>query len=152
MRVLVLAALALLPLVAAQQGASSEFLDPGDAYALRFERAGSFDYYCQPHPYMTGRVVVSENTTATTANGSMLGFAFTPPEIRVAPGGLVTWTNRDETTHTVTFVREDEALPSDGGTALGDMVEALGPALPWVALLGAATVLGFLAYVIVRRP
>lgn len=33
-------------------------ISPGAAYTQVFERAGSFDYHCEPHPFMTGRVMV----------------------------------------------------------------------------------------------
>lgn len=36
----------------------SELLSPGEEYSFTFEGAGAFDYYCQLHPNMTGRVTV----------------------------------------------------------------------------------------------
>jgi plastocyanin len=39
-------------------------------------------------------------------------FAFTPKEITIAPGTRVTWTNRDETPHTVTAT--DKSFASKG--------------------------------------
>lgn len=37
---------------------SSPLLAPGQAFSHLFDRAGTFDYHCDPHPFMTGRVVV----------------------------------------------------------------------------------------------
>lgn len=37
---------------------NSGTISPGAAYTRVFERAGSFDYHCEPHPFMRGRVVV----------------------------------------------------------------------------------------------
>jgi plastocyanin len=35
-------------------------LKQDDTFSITFEEAGAFDYYCAPHPYMKGRVVVEE--------------------------------------------------------------------------------------------
>jgi plastocyanin len=40
-------------------GAAS--LSPGDTFTRVFDKAGTYDYHCSFHPYMTGRVVVSAN-------------------------------------------------------------------------------------------
>jgi plastocyanin len=37
---------------------SSPFLAPGDAFTQTFSAVGEFSYHCEPHPFMTGRVVV----------------------------------------------------------------------------------------------
>lgn len=43
----------------ADEGAwASPFLDPGDAFTQTFATAGTFTYHCEPHAFMTGRVVV----------------------------------------------------------------------------------------------
>jgi plastocyanin len=36
----------------------NDYMLPGAAFTRRFDRAGTFDYTCPIHPYMTGRVVV----------------------------------------------------------------------------------------------
>ena len=36
----------------------SPFLPPGSTYSHTFEGAGRFDYFCVPHPFMRGVVVV----------------------------------------------------------------------------------------------
>ena len=38
---------------------------------------------------------------ATTGAVTIKGFAFAPPDLEVAPGTKVTWTNQDSATHTV---------------------------------------------------
>ena len=38
---------------------SSPLLAPGDRFTQTFPTAGEFSYHCQPHPFMTGRVIVS---------------------------------------------------------------------------------------------
>ncbi len=37
---------------------SSPLLSPGTTFSHTFDQAGTFDYHCDPHPFMTGRVVV----------------------------------------------------------------------------------------------
>jgi plastocyanin len=34
-------------------------LDTGDRFALRFERPGSYSYFCSLHPHMTGAIEVT---------------------------------------------------------------------------------------------
>jgi plastocyanin len=43
----------------ADEGAwSSPLLEPGDAYTQTFPEPGEFPYHCEPHPFMTGQVIV----------------------------------------------------------------------------------------------
>ena len=37
---------------------NSPLLDPGALTTVDFSTTGSFPYHCEPHPFMTGRVVV----------------------------------------------------------------------------------------------
>jgi plastocyanin len=37
---------------------SSPLLAPGDAFTRTFTVSGEFPYHCEPHPFMTGRVIV----------------------------------------------------------------------------------------------
>jgi plastocyanin len=39
-------------------GWSSPLLEPGATYTTTFSSAGTFAYHCEPHPSMTGQVVV----------------------------------------------------------------------------------------------
>jgi plastocyanin len=36
----------------------SPFMAPGDAFTQAFETPGDFSYHCEPHQFMTGRVIV----------------------------------------------------------------------------------------------
>ena len=60
----------------------------------------------------------SSNTTNAAAAGSIdiKNMMFTPPQISIAKGGSVTWTNNDSTTHTVV-----DDLTNVGGPASGDI-------------------------------
>jgi YVTN family beta-propeller protein len=44
--------------VAMKEGAASGVLAPGERYAMKFDRPGSYDYVCSVHPYMKGKVIV----------------------------------------------------------------------------------------------
>jgi plastocyanin len=37
---------------------ASAVLSPGDGFTQTFATTGEFSYHCEPHPFMTGRVVV----------------------------------------------------------------------------------------------
>jgi plastocyanin len=37
---------------------ASPLLDPGGAFTQTFPSPGEFTYHCEPHPFMTGRVIV----------------------------------------------------------------------------------------------
>jgi len=37
---------------------NSELLRKGEGYSHTFTQAGIYEYHCEPHPYMTGKVVV----------------------------------------------------------------------------------------------
>lgn len=37
---------------------ASPLLAPGGGFTLTFPSAGEFPYHCEPHPFMTGRVIV----------------------------------------------------------------------------------------------
>ena len=76
----------------------------------------------------SSRSALSEDGSSTTAGDSpgavtVRSFAFQPSPLRVATGATVTWTNRDQTVHTVTSGRPgapdgtfDQALDGKGAT------------------------------------
>lgn len=39
----------------------SGFLEQGDGWSFTFTQAGEFPYYCQPHPWMMGKVTVTDS-------------------------------------------------------------------------------------------
>ena len=41
--------------------AGAKSLSPGEKFSRVFDRAGTYDYFCSFHPYMTGRVIVNAN-------------------------------------------------------------------------------------------
>jgi amicyanin len=38
----------------------SGLIDPGKTYRHTFTKAGTFNFFCQPHPFMKGTVVVRQ--------------------------------------------------------------------------------------------
>ena len=60
----------------------SEVLNPGDSFMLTFPEAGTFSYYCEIHPSMTGSVIVGAGggeaapmeQPAAPAGGGMGGY------------------------------------------------------------------------------
>lgn len=38
----------------------SEMLGKGQSYSVTFDKVGTFAYFCSPHPYMKGQVIVTE--------------------------------------------------------------------------------------------
>lgn len=42
----------------AAQAWRSDLLSPGDLFERRFDEPGVFDYFCEPHPFMTATVIV----------------------------------------------------------------------------------------------
>jgi len=76
-------------------------LGKGATYAHTFDCPGTYPYHCGFHPTMRGTVIVAAGEPVS-ASVNIQGFSFNPPTARVAPGGTVTWTNNDDTPHTVT--------------------------------------------------
>ena len=51
---------------------SGNLIKPGNSYQFTFAAAGTFDYFCSVHPWMTGQVIVSgAAATSTQSTGSM---------------------------------------------------------------------------------
>ena len=52
-------------------------LAPGDSYSVWFDGSGTVAYHCEPHPHMTGSVVVGESNSSsggeTTGGGTLTG-------------------------------------------------------------------------------
>src|SRR5882762_7940141 len=53
----------------------SSLVKAGATFAFKFTDAGTFDYYCQVHPWMTGQVIVAaaSATTGGTSGGATTG-------------------------------------------------------------------------------
>jgi plastocyanin len=45
---------------------ASDTLMPTKSYSAEFDQTGDYDYLCSIHPYMTGKIVVTERQAATS--------------------------------------------------------------------------------------
>jgi YVTN family beta-propeller protein len=51
--------------IAMNNRATSDTVMPGSSYSADFDRPGDYDYLCSIHPYMTGKITVTERRPAT---------------------------------------------------------------------------------------
>ena len=56
---------------------SGNLIKPGSTYQFTFANAGTFDYFCTVHPWMTGQVIVGAASAA--APGNQPGVPLGPP-------------------------------------------------------------------------
>src|SRR5687768_14222615 len=65
------------------------------------------------NPALAGRTVVASAPPAAGSGTpvSIMGFAFGPAKLSVAPGYAVTWTNGDDSPHQITFPKEQQRSP-----------------------------------------
>ena len=52
--------------IALKDGPASDTLMPTKSYSAKFEQTGDYDYLCSIHPYMTGKIVVTEGHAMTS--------------------------------------------------------------------------------------
>lgn len=94
----------------------SDALRQGQKFSYIFNGTGTYDYQCAIHPFMKGKIVVappgnpepasSEPKTSDInqeqpAHVEIKNFAFNPNAVTVPSGTIVTWTNNDSVSHTV---------------------------------------------------
>ncbi|MGI0047198.1 MAG: cupredoxin domain-containing protein [Nitrosotalea sp.] len=51
----------------------SSLIAAGKSFSFTFNNPGTYNYFCQVHPWMTGQVIVGAATTASTTGSSMSG-------------------------------------------------------------------------------
>ena len=104
----------------AESGANGNFdsslFMSGNSFSHTFNNAGTFDYFCMVHPWMTGQVTVNApkpppvpagtDVIATLGSGvpgcETSNSCYTPYQLEVDVGDTVTWYNADTAAHTVT--------------------------------------------------
>lgn len=94
----------------------SDALRQGQKFSYTFSAPGTYDYQCAIHPFMKGRIVVAPSgnpqpssselkTSAVNqeqpASVEIKNFAFNPDAVTVPSGTILTWTNNDSVSHTV---------------------------------------------------
>lgn len=85
---------------------STPLLGRGESANQTFNALGYYDYHCHPHPWMRGRIIVSDaspGAVAGTATVDILAFSFQPRVLVVQPGTTVRFTNGDPVPHNVTM-------------------------------------------------
>jgi plastocyanin len=102
-------------------------LQPGDSAKIAFDTPGEFAYACQFHPIMTGTIMVEGAVASPQASPAASGnsirivnLAYDPPELEVAAGTTVTWTNEDQVAHTAT---SSDGVFDTGTIAAGESSE-----------------------------
>jgi plastocyanin len=88
----------------------SGLIAPGKTYSLATSKlnATEYDYMCTVHPFMTGKIIITQPLVAnvTISKGASTQSAgqkyFDPASLSVKVGTTVTWTNQDAAAHTVT--------------------------------------------------
>ena len=48
----------------------SSLVKAGSTYSFTFQNAGTYDYFCMVHPWMTGQIIVGGTTTGNGATGN----------------------------------------------------------------------------------
>lgn len=88
----------------APDGFDSGLLKKDERWSHTFEGAGTYAYFCRPHPYMHGTIRVTSDAAA--ANGTLVvrikDFKYQPDDVSIPLGTTVEWVNEDAAAHTVT--------------------------------------------------
>jgi plastocyanin len=82
-------------------------MPPAGHYQHTFDANGVYDLQCTKHPWMKGRVFVSDTDKNSTdvVLVRVANFTFEPKTAFVKPGGTITWLNGDPVNHTATTER-----------------------------------------------
>jgi alcohol dehydrogenase (cytochrome c) len=64
----------------------SGILNPGESYSFTFEKPGTYDYFCVPHPFMRGKVIVDPNAPKPAPKAEEEGAPQEIPEYEATPG------------------------------------------------------------------
>lgn len=86
-------------------GNGTDYLDQNGVANLTFDQPGVYLFHCHPHPWMKGRVTVSEDDANATTSAiiDITNFAYSEKDLVVAPGATVQYRNLDPTEHTATL-------------------------------------------------
>ena len=58
---------------------SGNLIKPAGTYQFTFANAGTFNYFCTVHPWMTGQVIVGGAAASAAAPGNQTGIPLGPP-------------------------------------------------------------------------
>ncbi|MHB8545323.1 MAG: cupredoxin domain-containing protein [Nitrosotalea sp.] len=68
---------------------SGNLIKPGSTYQFTFANAGTYDYFCTVHPWMTGQVIVGAASTTTNTPTANTTTTTTPGNVTVPEFGPV---------------------------------------------------------------
>jgi len=103
----------------------SGIISVGKTYRLDTSKlnATEYDYMCTVHPFMTGKIMITEpakpvNVTIASGAGASANAAcvgtnncFAPNPVAIKSGTTVIWTNSDSASHTVTSGQPSDTTP-----------------------------------------
>lgn len=86
-------------------GNGTEYIPTNGVANLTFDQPGVYLFHCHPHPWMKGRVTVSEDDANATTSAviDIANFAYGEKDLVVAPGATVQYRNLDPDEHTATL-------------------------------------------------
>ncbi|HJW19752.1 MAG TPA: plastocyanin/azurin family copper-binding protein [Candidatus Nitrosotalea sp.] len=79
---------------------SGNLIKPGGTYQFTFANAGTFDYFCSVHPWMTGQVIVGATSTTPSTTMSNMTMAAPISNMTTAPATNTTTTTAPAVTTT----------------------------------------------------
>jgi plastocyanin len=145
----------LLPGINAEATDSSGSLTQDDSWSFTFNEEGLVTFWCSPHPTMTGDIQVVPVGTEGALSGQVfieiIDYSFSPSNLTVEVGSTITWTNKDDVTHTVEIDLQGGAAPE------GEMMMQHGSSMSWTmfwdmagwkGVLGLTVVFGGLIFLI----
>lgn len=139
--------LAAVPAAAQDPAFDSGNLASGDTFSWTPGEPGTYGYHCTYHGSMTGTVTVTDGQAGDDVEVRIEGFAFHPANVTVTTGTTITWTNLDDTGHTVTADEDAGSVDADdGGTVDDGTTDSPGP-----GVLGSAVGLVIASLVVAGR-
>lgn len=112
--------LAAVPASAQDPAFDSGNLASGDSFSWTPEEPGTYGYHCTYHSGMTGTITVTDGEPGEAVEIEIDSFAFQPEDVTVTTGTTITWTNLDDTGHTVTADEDAGSMEGDDGSMSGD--------------------------------
>ncbi|WP_257351680.1 cytochrome D1 domain-containing protein [Pseudalkalibacillus decolorationis] len=80
----------------------SSLLEKGQKYTYTFKEEGTYEVYCDPHPFMKMTVIVNpEPKEQKDYEVKIENYSFKPETMNVSAGSTVTWINSDNVQHSI---------------------------------------------------
>lgn len=91
----------------------TDYVQPGQSRAIKFDIAGIWQMHCHPHPFVRGNISVIEGyqgpaqVDVQMLDGARADYRFFPENITIAPGTVVVYHNKGSQAHTATWMQQD---------------------------------------------